>query len=144
MDAPDRRAFKADVAKAAFRLGEAEGYWRLIRIEWPIVLVAVAAKSRGEYVLRLDCTDYPQEPPTGGPWDLERNAILEFNQWPQGERVETVFRQNWENGSALYMPCDRVSIKTHPNWHTEMPSKIWRPSDGIVQHLEFIHELLND
>jgi hypothetical protein len=24
-----------------------------------------------------------------------------------------------------------------------MPSKIWRPSDGIVQYLELVHELLH-
>lgn len=144
MDAPDKRAFEADVAKAAFRLGAAEGYWRLVRIEWPIVLVAVVAGSRSEYVLRLDCSNYPQDPPTGGPWDLERDAVLEFGRWPQGKRISKVFRTDWMGGAVLYMPCDRVSIAKHPDWRTKMPSKIWRPKDGITQHLEFVHELLND
>ena len=143
MDAPDKRAFEADTTKAAFRLGEAEGRWRLIHIEWPIVLVEVSAKGQNKYVLRLDCASYPQEPPTGGPWDLERNAILEFSQWPRGKRISEVFRADWKSGSALYMPYDRIGIKTHPNWRTEMPSKIWRPSVGIVQYVEFIHELLH-
>ena len=62
MKGPDERAFKADVAKAAFRLGEVEGRWRLIETAWPHAFVAVTAKDRWEYVLRLDCAGYPQVP----------------------------------------------------------------------------------
>jgi hypothetical protein len=141
---PDQRAFEADVAKATFRLGEAEGHWRLIEINWPLTFIGVVAKDGQEYVLRLNCAGYPQVAPTGGPWDMKLNQILAFDLWPRGAggRVSAVFRNDWKSGTALYLPCDRESLVGHDNWRREMPSKIWRPVDGIVQYLEIVYELL--
>lgn len=145
MSGPDQRAFEADVAKATFRLGLAEGRWRLIGTDWPHVFIGVTARDDHEYILRLNCAGYPQTPPTGGPWDMDRNEVLAFNLWPQGSggRVSAVFRTDWKNGTALYLPCDRESFAGHENWRHEMPSKIWRPASGIVQYLELIHELFH-
>ena len=145
MTPPDERAFQADVAKARFRLAEAEKRWRLLSIAWPHAFVGVTAKDGSEYVLRFDCTGYPQNAPTAGPWDMVGNRILPFNQWPRshGGRVGCVFRTAWKNGSALYLPCDRQSIDGHDNWRNELPSKIWNPGQGIVQYLELVYELLN-
>ena len=145
MKGPDQRAFEADVAKAAFRLGVVEGRWRLIKAAWPHAFVGVAARDGQEYVLRLDCSGYPQAAPTGGPWDLTRNAVLAFERWPRGQggRVSAVFRTDWKSGTALYLPCDRLSFAGHDNWRHEMPSKVWRPTDGIVQYLELVYELLH-
>ena len=145
MSAPDERAFRADVAKAAFRLGEAEGRWRLVNMAWPYAHISVTAKDGATYVLRFNCTGYPQTPPTAGPWDLDRNAVLAADRWPpnRGGRVGAVFNPGWKSGLALYLPCDRESIAGHDHWRTEMPSKIWRPSEGIVQYLELVHELLH-
>ena len=125
MTAPDHRAFESDAAKAAFRLGQAEGRWQLISVAWPFVHIAVKAKDGRAYTLRLNCQGYPQIAPTGGPWDLGRSAILAFDLWPRGlgGRVSAVFRTDWKNGSALYLPCDRESFAGHENWRTEMPSK---------------------
>jgi len=144
MTGPDQRAFKADVAKAAFQLGQAEGRWRLISMAWPFAFLGAFAKDHREYILRLNCAGYPQVAPTGGPWDMKTNEVLSFDLWPQskGGRVSEVFRTDWKNGSALYFPCDRESLIGHDNWYREMPSKIWRPADGIIQYLELIHELL--
>jgi hypothetical protein len=65
---PDQRAFEADLAKAAFRLGQAEGRWRLIQVGWPLVFIGVVASDGWEYVLRLHCGGYPLVAQTGGPW----------------------------------------------------------------------------
>jgi hypothetical protein len=54
-----------------------------------------------------------------------------------------VFRPDWKQGTALYLPCDRVSREGHDNWRTETPTMIWRPERGIMQYLEIVHELLN-
>jgi len=145
MMAPDERAFRADVAKAAFRLGEADGRWQLMKIAWPLIFIIVAAKDDTKYMLRFECSGYPQSLPTAMLWDDEKNAMLAFNHWPRGQggRVGAVFRSDWKGGTALYLPCDRVSIEGHTNWVTEMPSKIWRPAEGIIQYLELVHELLN-
>jgi hypothetical protein len=142
---PDERAFRADVSKAAFRLGELQGRWRLVGVTWPFALIGVFAKDGLEYTFRFNCAGYPQAPPTGGLWDVERNQTLAFAKWPRssGGRVGSVFRPDWKNGTALYLPCDRESMAGHDNWRTEMPSKIWRPADGIVHYLELVHELLH-
>ena len=145
MMAPDERAFRADVAKAAFRLGELEGRWRVVSITWPYALIGVTANDGCEYVLRFNGEGYPQIPPTAGPWDVECDAILAFDRWPRsnGGRVASVFRTGWKGGSALYLPCDRESVRGHDNWRNEMPSKIWDPARGIIHYLELVHELLN-
>lgn len=145
MITPDERAFRADIGKPAFRLAEAEGRWRVIDIKWPHGFFAVTAADGQEIVLRLECSGFPQTPPTGGPWDIERNAVLAFDRWSRskGGRVGTVFRTDWKAGTALYLPCDRESITGHDNWRTQFSSKIWRPADGINQYLELVHELLN-
>lgn len=145
MSAPDERAFVADAAKASFRLGQVEKRWRLVMVTWPLALIGITARDSYEYIFRFNCSGYPQCPPTAGPWDVNRNAILAFDLWPRskGGRVGSVFRTGWKGGSALYLPCDRESIAGHDNWRTEMPSKIWDPAVGIVQYLELVHELLN-
>jgi hypothetical protein len=142
---PDEKAFGADVAKASFRLGVAEKRWQLLGVAWPHVLIAVTAKDGRPFVLRFECSGYPVAPPTAGLWDTARNARLADQDWPQskGGRMGAVFRRDWKGGTALYLPCDRQSIVGHDNWRTEMPSKIWRPSVGIVHYLELVHELLN-
>ena len=39
--APDERAFRADAAKPAFRLAEADGRFRVVSVAWPVVLAVV-------------------------------------------------------------------------------------------------------
>jgi len=145
VSAPDERAFQADAAKPRFRLGEVEKRWRLVSLAWPFVYITITANDGHEYVFRFNCAGYPQSPPTAGPWDVTQSRVLPFAQWPRsgGGRLGAVFRTDWKNGTALYLPCDRESITGHDNWRTEMPSKIWKPAEGIVQYLELVHELLN-
>lgn len=142
---PDERAFQADLEKGGFRLGQAEGRWHLYGVNWPFALIGVTATDGHECVLRFNCSGYPQTPPTAGPWDVTRSTILAFDRWPRskGGRVSAVFNPNWKGGTALYLPCDREAIGGHENWRTEMPSKIWNPTTGIVHYLELVHELLN-
>lgn len=142
---PDERAFSADVAKATFRAAVADRRWHLHRLEWPFALIAITAGDGREFVLRFNLAGYPEAPPTAGPWDTARETVLEPAQWPQhrGGRLGAVFRPDWKGGTALYLPCDRLSIVGHEPWRSQMPSKIWRPSAGIVQYLELVHDLLN-
>ena len=146
MSTPDARAFRADVQRAPFLLGEIEGRWELIALEETIAIIAVMAKDGRRYALRFDIAGFPQQPPTARLWDAATNAPLRFDQWPRsarGGRVSAVFRKEWKGGSALYLPCDRESFAGHDSWLTQVPSKIWRPEIGIVHYLEQVHELLN-
>ncbi len=143
--APDEKALRSDLATPAFHAGAADRRWRLIDIAWPHVFIAIMAKDAREYVLRFDCTGFPASPPTAGPWDMARNTVLAAALWPQsrGARLGSVFNPNWKGGTALYLPCDRESIAGHDQWRTQMPSKIWRPSAGLIQYLELVYELLH-
>ena len=143
MMAPDEKSLRADVDAGRFLAGEARKRWRLISVDWPAVLIAVTARDGCEYVLRFDCSGYPQTPPTARLWDAERNAPLELSLWPKGSgRIAAVFNSKWKSGTALYLPCDRTAIEGHDNWRSEYPSKLWNPSKGITQYLEIVHELL--
>lgn len=140
---PDERAFRADIGKPACLFAAAQDRWRMVEIAWPFVLFAVAAADGREFVLRLDCSDYPHEPPTGGLWDPVSDAVLPFDRWPRsnGGRVGQVFRPDWKDGTALYLPCDRRSVG-HNHWRHQLPSQIWQPAAGISQYLELVSDLL--
>lgn len=57
--------------------------------------------------------------------------------------MPSVFRSDWQNGVALYLPCDRVAIVGHEAWRSRHPSQCWDEAKGIVRYLEVISELLN-
>jgi hypothetical protein len=143
---PDERAFRADLERAPFLLGSAEGRWELISVTGTIALIAVTAQDGHAYALRFDVAGYPQSPPTARLWDPAVKGPLPLAKWPHSRRagrLGAVFRQDWKDGTALYLPCDREALAGHDNWLTQMPSKIWRPAVGIVHYLELVHELLN-
>jgi hypothetical protein len=94
-------------------------------------------------VLRFECSNYPQNPPTAQPWDLERDAPLSAEQWPGGRvHVPLAFNPQWMGGACLYLPCDRQSIVGHDNWRAQHPSMIWTPASDISLYLRIVHDLL--
>lgn len=145
---PDERALRAHLQQGPFQSGVDRGRWRLIRIEWPYVLIGIHAAPRDrapdEFVLRFDCTNYPQIAPTAQPWDIARNGPLAPESWPHGRsRVPLVFNPGWRNGQCLYIPCDRLSMEGHEAWRTQHPALIWSPTGDITQYLRIVYELLN-
>lgn len=141
---PDRAQLERDLATASFLEGAARGRWRLVTISWPHALFGVTAKDGREFVVRLDCSGYPAQPPTGGLWDLARGAVLGPQAWPRGDDVfRSVFRQDWYMGAALYFPLDRVSRQGHAEWGSTHPHLAWNAEKGIVQHLAEMHRHLN-
>jgi hypothetical protein len=145
---PDERAFHAHVASGRFQLGVDEGRWRLVEIDWPHALIAIAAAPRAgapdEYVLRFELRGYPHTEATATPWHLTERRLLAQAERPKGGRATMAFRIDWENGRALYIPCDRVAIAGHPNWCVEHRGWLWDPAEGIVRYLRLVHEILNE
>lgn len=140
---PDERALLADLESGRFLAGEARKRWRLVTVDWPGVQISITAREDHEFVLRFDCSGYPQNPPTARLWNTEKNTPLEASLWPKGGgRIAAVFNPDWKSGVALYLPCDRTAIEGHDNWRHEHPSKIWNPAKGIMQYVEIVHELL--
>lgn len=140
----DEDALKGDIAAPRFRSGEDRNRWRLRDIRWPYLYVTVFARDGRGFLVRLNCAGYPANPPTGTFWDFDNDRILPFPSWPKGTgRVTASLRTDWQNGAALYIPCDRVSINGHDNWRSVYPSMIWNPKRGITQYLEIVHDLLH-
>lgn len=144
---PDERTFRQHVAGGAFLRGAVRGRWRLVRVVWPHVVIAVSAAPRegspSEYGFRFELTNYPQSLPTAQPWDLEHDGPLAATRWPTGRlRLAAAFNPRW-NLQAIYIPCDRLAIQGHDGWRTKHPSMIWQPTGDITQYLSILHELLN-
>jgi hypothetical protein len=141
--APDEQSLRADLASARFLAGEDRNRWQFKKLEWPHLYVTVVAREGRGYALRLDCVGFPTAAPTGTFWDLSTNSQLSFPKWPQGgERLRLAFRPDWQGGSALYIPCDRLSFVGHDAWASQYPQLIWKPAKGISHYLEVVHELL--
>ncbi|WP_431264259.1 DUF7665 family protein [Roseateles chitinivorans] len=141
--APDEQSLRADLVSARFLSGEDRNRWQFKKLEWPFVYINVTARDRREYTLRLNCSGFPMNPPTGTFWDLSTGCRLTFDKWPQGgERLQLAFKPGWQGGDALYIPCDRASIVGHGDWFAQYPQLIWKPAKGISHYLEVVHELL--
>jgi hypothetical protein len=141
---PDRVIFERDIAAAPFLEGVARNRWALKTLKWPYGLFSVTARDGGIFHLRLDLAGYPAASPTGGLWDCEAGAILAQDKWPIGDAAfASVFRRDWQDGRALYMPLDRISLNGHHDWPSQYPHLIWRPDLGLVQYLAEVHRLLN-
>jgi hypothetical protein len=127
---------------ARFLQGVGRDRWKLVKMGWPHTLVEVVARDGRRFVLRFDCTGYPEAAPTATLWDVLRGQKLPDAAWPRGGRVSQVFNPAWKAGSALYLPCDRESIAGHPHWFAQYPWLIWKPALGLTQYLEAVHEVL--
>lgn len=145
---PDERVFQAHIEQGPFQNGVERKQWRLISIEWPYVLIGVGAAKRergpAEYVLRFECSNYPQTAPTAQLWDVEHGCSLAHERWPTGhKRVPLVFKPEWNSGQCLYLPCDRIAFQGHGGWQNKYPTMIWTPASDITLYLQVVYELLN-
>jgi hypothetical protein len=144
----EEKVFRDHMARGSFVRGVELGHWHLVSLNWPIAIIAITAVAREKgpdwFALRFDLTGYPSSPPTSRPWSKQASQPLEPGAWPTGvRRVAAVFNPGWNNGIALYLPCDRVAAAGHTNWTAEYPYWIWSPTDTIVKYLRIVHELLN-
>ena len=144
---PDERTFRHHVAAGPFQAGRDRGDWRLESIDWPHAVIAVAAPARpgapSEIALRFELTNYPQEAPTAQPWDIAANAPLPHALWPIGEQTSQVFNPGWNNGAALYIPCDRQAIAGHDAWLTQHQPYLWRADRDITLYLRVVRDVLH-
>lgn len=138
----DERAFREHAERLDFELGQAKGKWRLLRITWPKVDIAVRARDGTEWGFKFLLDGYPAQLPNARPCDVETGTPLAPDNWLKGTgRVAAVFNPNW-NPSALYLPCDRLALPGHDQWRTDLPELLWPPARGIIHYLEIIHDLL--
>lgn len=145
---PDQMLLERDLAAPEFRSGQFDGNWRLVTQAWPHVVITVSAAPRPgaptEFGFRFECCGYPQQAVTAQPWNLDTNAALAAHLWPRGKMIlPSVFRPEWQGGTCLYLPCDRISMNGHEVWQSQHPNRLWQPNRGIICYLEQVHDLLN-
>lgn len=141
---PDEVVLREHLESGPFLSGDSAGRWFLRSIIWPYVTVDIVARNGDIYVLRLQCDGYPQIPPTGTFWNVTDNVQLKASKWPRvGARAGKALRTDWQDGSALYIPCDRKSIAGHDQWNQLYPAWIWNPRVGLVLYINVVWELLN-
>lgn len=142
--APDQAIWERDIAATPFVEGVARNRWALVSRDWPFALFNIIARDGRAFHLRLNFDGYPAASPTGGLWDPTTGAPPNQVQWPIGDAVfASVFNPSWQNGLALYLPLDRVSLNGHHDWPTQYPHLMWQPERGLVQYLGEVHRLLN-
>lgn len=147
MPAPDETAFRSHIDEPAFRAGVLQGRWHLLGIVWPHALVTVSAPHRPRapdaYALRFELSDYPATAPTATPWDCAAGTQLGADGRPKGDRLDLIFRTNWEGGRALYIPCDRVAIGGHGSWPQQYAEWAWDGTRDITHYLKLVWDRLN-
>jgi len=147
--APDEHALLEHLGGGRFLSGAAAGRWRLISVEWPVAMIAVAAAHRAsgpdEFVLRFELSGYPHTALTGGLWDLNANASLPADRRPKGERAAQLFRADaWLGGAtAMYAPWDRMGLQAHPDWAKQYTYEAWTPARDLSFILANVHEVFN-
>ncbi|MEO3810788.1 hypothetical protein ABGB17_17450 [Sphaerisporangium sp. B11E5] len=137
---------ECDLASAEFDSGVDAGLWRLVRLDWPTLVVAIVAGDDRELGMHLNVEGYPATAPAGQPWDLDKNAPLPTDRWPTGGTAELVFRRDWSSsqGNAPYLACDRQGLLTHGNWMAERSDRAWNPTRTITFYLTEIHRELRN
>jgi hypothetical protein len=145
---PEERTFRSHLAAGPFQAGRDRGDWKCLSIAWPNAVITVRAAPRAgapdQVALFFDLEGYPRQAPTARPWDAVANAPLPFELWPQGSRASMAFNPGWNNGLALYIPCDRLAFAGHEaSWEQQYPAYLWDPKRGIVRYLKTVREILH-
>jgi hypothetical protein len=151
---PDESLFKKHLEEAVFLTGVADSQWGLVgsaeEIIWPHVLLwckATPPEGTGssKYYFRFNLEGYSEQAPTALPWDVSKNQPLAIEVWPGwSEQLRKVFNPKWNNGIALYAPCDRIAIPGHAQWKEKHPTDFWTPGSTIIKYLRFLLKILND
>lgn len=58
---PDERMLRLHLESGRFRSGVAAGWWRLVSLDWPYVVMGITARDSVEYGFRFQCADYPHQ-----------------------------------------------------------------------------------
>jgi len=135
-----------------FQKGISEGRWGLNNDDtradniWPNRLIWINCNIPDlldKYFFKFDFTGYNSDAANAIPWDITNGNTLPVENWPKGSQIlEKVFRPSWRK-DGLYVPFDRVAIKTHSDWPTKYSNKIWKPGDNVIEYINYLHGLLN-
>jgi len=150
-----QRLLEADLQRADFRIGVANGHWCLARemseTDWPAVFTWVRAAPRANgperLLVRWDLEGYNAHSPTGAFWDQSQKTYLSPGLWPKGRGgsvVAAVFKvHGWAApGRGFYHPYDRQAQQGH-DWARQNPQHIWTTKNVLTDFIALVHRWLN-
>jgi len=138
-------AIEEDLQAVPVLDGVENGYWRVVSLTFPTLIVAITAGDGRVFGMRVDLTGYPTVAPAGTPWHLDVNRPLTQMELPAGPSAEVVFRSHWSsiNGWTPYMASERVLIQgDHATWAPQHPERSWNPTRTIAFYLTELHKEL--
>jgi hypothetical protein len=151
-----QRLLEDDLARAPFRMGVADGKWRLEQplseATWPHVFTYVTAAARpgapSELLVRWDVAGYGDHLLTGAFWDVATGTYLAPHAWPKGRPgspVAAVFKiEGWAApGRGFYHPYDRQAVVGHHEWPSQNPQCVWTKDKSLTDFLSLVYRWLN-
>jgi len=145
IDDPSVVRLNGDRAAPSYLAGIARGIWREVSLNFPILIVEIAATepdgTAAWYRMRIEASGYPGHPPEVRIWDTAADRALPANLRPKGNsRVQTTFQQ-WGDDTA-YRPWDRKA-SVHNNFREKHPQLAWHAGRDLAFILEDLHGILN-
>lgn len=148
MSAASAQLLDADLKSSFVQVGVVRGWWTLDEVDYPHVAVTFAVPTDlyapGSLTLKLDCEGFPDIAPTGYPIDPQTSEPLHGEKRPTHGRCGMTFRHDWMGGRALYLPVDRVSFDSHPEWRSQHAHESWDPTQGLAQYLRMVRRDLTE
>lgn len=142
---PARAEVEEDLQSVPVLDGIENGYWRILTVNFPTLIVAVTAGDGRELGVRVDVSGYPTAAPAGTPWDIDSDRPLTLVELPAGPTAHIVFRSQWSqiNGHTPYMASERLLIQgDHATWAPQHPERAWNPARTIAFYLTELHKEL--
>jgi hypothetical protein len=129
-----------DINSEEFQHGVSQGFWEFQeRSDW-LLYVILRAPDDCEYLARLDCSSYGDEPILGQFVDLKTRQCI-ASAWPKGDSVFAQWVKFEPGNLFLCWDQDRAGIKHHPDWRER---RAWtKKRNQLVAYLNFLRELLH-
>jgi hypothetical protein len=140
----DQAILEAQLRSCRMRMGTVAGKWRIVRYDFPELIVEVTASDPGRNataasVFRCTCDNFPGQGPFVEVWDdAIRGRPAEMNVVSPG--VQDAFKK-WGPEGGIYRVWQR-GASTHNNWATRRPDEAWHRGRTIVFILEKLYELV--
>lgn len=128
-----------DLESDLFRKGVEQGFWELVEREQDTLYVLLHAPDGRDFLLKLDCSGYWEEP-IGGVFVDSGNRQVKSEAWPDGNPT---FEQWIKFRGTPFFICwdqDRFGLSHHPDWRGR---KAWQKKPNqLWAYLDFLRQML--
>ena len=135
----------ADLVRADLLAGVENGRWRILKLAFPYLDVAISATEPdggpSEYVIRFELSNFPALAPLARIWNVQTDQPLAVEKRPKGGKKLTLTFQKWGE-DTIYRPWDRLTGPHNPN-APNLSHLAWHSGRTLTFALEDLHGILN-